>query len=102
MWPGGFIRSYRPRLSIRARKQRLLQAIAKDGDTISRQGERRRNRRAMVLQSLYLAFARKRIGKTMRRSRAALKARFQQVEKPSVYKRAKFSAPMRDVSEVFY
>src|SRR5204863_10049702 len=40
-----------------ARTQRLLQTIARDGDYISRQGERAAEQAAMALQSLYIGYA---------------------------------------------
>jgi len=83
-----------------ARTQRLLQAIAKDGDAISRQGERAAEQAAMVLQSLYTAYASQAHPASDTQIRAALKGLFQQVENPSAYNAPKFAAQMRALSEV--
>jgi hypothetical protein len=83
-----------------ARTQRLLQAIAKDGDTISRQGERAAEQAAMALQSLYIASAAQSHPANDTQIRAALKALFLQVENPSAYNAPKFAAQMRALSEV--
>jgi hypothetical protein len=88
-----------------AHTQRLLQAIARDGDYISRQGERAAEQAAMVLQSLYLAFATQTHPAPTRETndnqiRAALKALFQQFENPSAYNAPKFAEQMRALSQV--
>jgi hypothetical protein len=83
-----------------ARTQRLLQAIARDGDTISRQGERAAEQAAMALQSLYIAYAAQSHPANDTQIRAALKALFQQVENPSAYNAPKFAEQMRALSEV--
>jgi hypothetical protein len=83
-----------------ARTQRLLQAIAKDGDTISRQGERAAEQATMALQSLYIAYAAQTHPPNDTQIRAALKALFQQVENPSAYNAPQFAVRMRALSEV--
>jgi hypothetical protein len=83
-----------------ARTQRLLQAIARDGDYISRQGERSAEQAAMALQSLYLAYSGQARPATDVQIRAALKALFQQVENPSAYNAPKFAEAMRALSQV--
>ena len=83
-----------------ARTQRLLQAIARDGDTISRQGERAAEQATMVLQSLYLAYAAQARPGNDAQIRATLKALFQQVENPSSYDAPKFADAMRALSQV--
>jgi hypothetical protein len=81
-----------------ARTQRLLQSIARDGDYISRQGERAAEQAAMALQSLYLTYPARAANDTQIRS--ALKALFQQVENPSAYNAPKFAEAMRALSQV--
>jgi hypothetical protein len=83
-----------------ARTQRLLQAIARDGDYISRQGERAAEQAAMALQSLYLAYSAQARPTSDAQIRAALKALFQQVENPSAYNAPKFAEAMRALSQV--
>jgi len=83
-----------------ARTQRLLQAIASDGDAISRQGERAAEQAAMALQSLYLAYSAQAHPNNDTQVRAAIKALFQQVENPSAYNAPKFAEQMRAVSQV--
>jgi hypothetical protein len=83
-----------------ARTQRLLQAIARDGDYISRQDERAAEQATMVLQSLYLASASQSHANNDTQIRAALKALFQQVENPSAYNAPKFAEAMRALSQV--
>ena len=86
-----------------ARTQRLLQAIARDGDYISRQGERAAEQAAMALQSLYLAYASQTRAANDTRDtqiRAALKALFQQVENPSSYNAPQFAEAMRALGQV--
>jgi hypothetical protein len=78
-----------------ARTQRLLQAIAMDGDTISRQGERSAEQAAMALQSLYLAYSSQAHATNDPQIRTTLKALFQQVENPSAYNAPKFAEVMR-------
>jgi len=82
-----------------ARTQRLLQAIARDGDTISRQGERAAEQAIMALQSLYLTYASQAHATNDTQIRAAIKALFQQVENPSAYDAPKFAEQMRALSE---
>jgi len=79
---------------------RLLQATARDGDTISRQGERAAEQAAMALQSLYLAYTSQARAANDAQIRAALKALFQQVENPSSYNAPKFAEAMRALSQV--
>lgn len=83
-----------------ARTQRLLQAISRDGDYISRQGERAAEQAAMALQSLYLAYAPPAHPGNDAQIRAALKGLFQQVENPSAYNAPKFAEQMRALSQV--
>lgn len=83
-----------------ARTRSLLQAIARDGDYISRQGERAAEQAAMTLQSLYLAYASQARTANDTQIRASLKALFQQVENPSGYNAPKFADAMRAVSLV--
>ena len=83
-----------------ARTQRLLQAIARDGDYISRQGERAAEQATMALQSLYIAYASQARANNDTQIRAALKALFQQVENPSAYNAPKFAEAMRSLSQV--
>jgi len=83
-----------------ARTQRLLQAIARDGDYISRQGERAAEQAAMSLQSLYLAYASQARPANDARISAALRALFQQLENPSSFNAPKFAEAMRAVSQV--
>jgi hypothetical protein len=83
-----------------ARTQRLLQAIARDGDYISRQGERAAEQATMVLQSLYLAYASQAHAANDAPIRAALKELFQQVENPSAYNAPKFAEQMRVLTQV--
>jgi len=83
-----------------ARTRRLLQAIARDGDYISRQGERSAEQAAMALQSLYLAYAGQTRPAADTQIRAALKALFQQVDNPSAYNAPKFAEAMRALSQV--
>jgi hypothetical protein len=78
----------------------LLQAIARDGDYISRQGERAAEQAAMALQSLYTAYATQARASNDTQIRAALKALFQQVENPSAYNAPKFAEVMRALSQV--
>ena len=82
------------------RTQRLLQAIARDGDATSRQGERAAEQAAMALQSLYLAYASQARPATDPQIRVAIKALFQQVENPSAYNGPKFAEAMRTLSGV--
>jgi hypothetical protein len=79
---------------------RLLQSIARDGDTISRQGERAAEQAAMALQSLYLAYTSQAHAANDTQIRAALKTLFQQVENPSSYNAPKFAEAMRALSQV--
>jgi hypothetical protein len=85
-----------------ARTQRLLQAIARDGDYISRQGERAAEQAAMALQSLYLAYASQAQAQAANDAqiRAALKTLFQQVENPSAYNAPRFAEQMLALSKV--
>lgn len=83
-----------------ARTQRLLQSIARDGDAISRQGERAAEQAAMSLQSLYLAYSAQARPANDAQIRAALKGLFQQVENPSAYHAPKFAEAMRALSQV--
>jgi hypothetical protein len=83
-----------------ARSLRLLQSIARDGDYISRQGERAAEQAAMALQSLYLAYASQARPANDAQIRPALKALFQQVESPSSYNAPKFAEVMRALSQV--
>jgi len=83
-----------------ARTQRLLHAIASDGDTISRQGERAAEQAAMVLQSLYLVYSSPARPAKDAQIRDAIKALFQQVENPSAYVAPKFAEAMRALSGV--
>jgi len=84
----------------RSRTQRLLQAVAGDGDYISRQGERTAEQATMTLQSLYLAFASQAHPNNDAQIRAAIKALFQEVENPSAYNAPKFAEQMRALSKV--
>jgi uncharacterized heparinase superfamily protein len=83
-----------------ARSLRLLQSIARDGDYISRQGERAAEQAAMALQSLYLAYASQARPANDAQIRPALQALFQQVENPSSYNAPKFAEVMRALSQV--
>jgi len=83
-----------------ARTQRLLQSIARDGDYISRQGERAAEQAAMALQSLYIAYASQARSANDTQIRTALKALFQQVENPSAYNAPKFAEAMRSLGQV--
>ena len=83
-----------------ARTRRLLQAIARDGDTISRQGERAAEQAAMALQSLYLAYPAQAGSGNDVQIRAALKNLFQLVENPSAYNAPQFAEAMRALSQV--
>ena len=83
-----------------ARTQRMIQAIARDGDTISREGERAAEQAAMALQSLYLAYSSQARANNDTQIRAGLKALFQQVENPSAYNAPKFAEAMRALSQV--
>jgi hypothetical protein len=83
-----------------ASTQRLLQAIARDGDYISRQGERAAEQAAMALQSLYIAYSSQARSANDAQIRAALKTLFQQVENPSAYNAPKFADAMRSLSQV--
>jgi cytochrome c554/c'-like protein len=83
-----------------ARTKKLLQDIARDGDTISRQGERSAEQAAMALQSLYLAYSAQASAGNDVQIRAALKNLFQLVENPSAYNAPKFSEAMRTLSQM--
>ena len=83
-----------------ARTQRLLQAIARDGEGISRQGERSAEQAAMALQSLYVVYASQTRPANDAQIRATLSALFQQVENPSAYNAPKFAEQMRALSQV--
>ncbi|MCU1337314.1 MAG: hypothetical protein JWO19_2895 [Bryobacterales bacterium] len=83
-----------------ARTQRLLQAIARDGDYISRQGERAAEQAAMALQALYLASVSQTPAANDTQIRAGLRALFQQVENPSAYNAPKFAEQMRALNQV--
>ncbi|HSP67722.1 MAG TPA: multiheme c-type cytochrome [Bryobacteraceae bacterium] len=83
-----------------ARTQRLLQSIARDGDYISRQGERAAEQVAMALQSLYLTYPAQARAANDTQIRSALKALFQQVENPSAYNAPKFAEAMRALTQV--
>jgi uncharacterized heparinase superfamily protein len=83
-----------------ARTNQLLQDIARDDDYISRLGERAAEQTAMVLQSLYLAYASPARPANDVQIRAALKMLFQQVENPSAYNAPKFAEAMRSLSQV--
>jgi hypothetical protein len=83
-----------------ARTRRLLQAIAGDGDYISRQGERAAEQAAMALQALYLAYGSQTRATNDTQIRATLRALFQQVENPSAYNAPKFAEQMRALSQV--
>lgn len=83
-----------------ARTQRLLQAISRDGDYISRQGERAAEQAAMALQSLYLVYSAQARANNDAQIRAGLKALFQQVDNPSAYNAPKFAEAMRSLSQV--
>jgi len=83
-----------------ARTQRLLQGVASDGDTISRQGERAAEQATMVVQSLYLAYSSQMRPNNDTQIRAAIKALFQQVENPSSYNAPKFAEQMRALRQV--
>jgi hypothetical protein len=78
-----------------ARTLHLLQGIARDGDYIARQGERAAEQAAMVLQSLYIAYASQARVANDSQIRAALKVLFQQVENPSAYNAPRFADAMR-------
>lgn len=82
------------------RTQRLMEAIAGDGDYISRQGERAAEQATMALQSLYSAFAAIARPAADSQIQAALKALFQLVENPSAYNAPKFAEQMRALREV--
>jgi hypothetical protein len=83
-----------------ARTQRLFQAISRDGDYISRQGERAAEQATMVLQSLYLAYSTQAHTANDAQIRAALQALFQQVENPSSYNAPNFAEALRALSQV--
>jgi hypothetical protein len=83
-----------------ARTQRLFQAISRDGDYISRQGERAAEQATMVLQSLYLAYSTQAHAANDAQIRAALQALFQQVENPSSYNAPNFAEALRALSQV--
>jgi hypothetical protein len=83
-----------------ARTRRMLQAIARDGDAISRQGERAAEQSAMALQSLYVAYAAQASGGNDVQIHAALKNLFQLIENPSAYNAPKFADAMRALSQV--
>ena len=83
-----------------ARTQRLLQAISRDGDYISRQGERAAEQAAMALQSLYLVYSAQARANNDAQIRAGLKALFQQVDNPSAYNAPKFAEAMRSLTQV--
>jgi len=82
------------------RTKQLFQAIARDAGYISLQGERAAEQAAMVLQSLYLAYAAQARPANDVQIRATLKALFQQVENPSSYDAPKFADAMRALSQV--
>lgn len=83
-----------------ARTKQVLHDIARDDDHISRLGERAAEQTAMVLQSLYLAYASQARPSNDAQIRAALKVLFQQVENPSAYNAPKFAEAMRGLSQV--
>jgi hypothetical protein len=83
-----------------ARTQRLLQAVARDGESISRQGERAAEQATMTLQSLYIAYAAAARPGNDAQVRAALKGLFQQVDNPSAYNAPKFAEAMRALVQV--
>jgi Cytochrome c554 and c-prime len=83
-----------------ARIQRLIEAIASDGETVSREGERAAEQATMAVQSLYLAFASQGHPGNDTQIRAAIKALFQQVENPSAYNAPKFAEQMRALRQV--
>ena len=82
------------------RTKQFFQAIARDAGYISLQGERAAEQAAMVLQSLYLAYAAQARPANDAQIRATLKALFQQVENPSSYDAPKFADAMRALSQV--
>jgi hypothetical protein len=83
-----------------ARNLRLLRAIARDGDYISRAGERAAEQAAMALQSLYVVYSLQTRAANDVQIHAALKALFQQVENPSAYNAPRFAETMRALSQV--
>ena len=80
----------------RARTERLLRAIAADGDVISRQGERAAEQATMTVDSLYIAVAKS--GGTNAETRAAIDRLFAQVKNPSGYNAPQFAAGMKSVA----
>jgi hypothetical protein len=78
----------------------LLQAVARDGESISRQGERAAEQATMTLQSLYIAYAAAARPANDAQVRAALKVLFQQVDNPSAYNAPKFAEAMRALVQV--
>ena len=80
----------------RPRTQRLLRAIANDGDVISRQGERSAEQATMTVDSLYIAVAK--AGGVNQETRSAIDRLFAQVKNPSGYSAPQFAASMKSVA----
>jgi hypothetical protein len=80
----------------RARTERLLRAIASDGDAISRQGERSAEQATMTVDSLYIAVAK--AGGLNPSTRSAIDGLFVQVKNPSAYSAPQFAAGMKTLA----
>ena len=78
-----------------ARSERLLRAIAADGDNIAKQGERSAEQATMTVDSLYIAQAKS--GGTNAATRAAIDGLFKLVNNPSAYNGPQFAAQMKKV-----
>lgn len=79
---------------------RLLRNVSADSAYIAGQGERAAEQAAMVLDSLFVAYARSAKVNNTEQIRAAIHGLFAQLEDPSAYNPNKFAQQMRAVSEL--
>ncbi len=80
----------------RARDQRLMMAIANDGDAIAKQGERTAEQAFLSIDSLYIASAKD--GDTRPETRAAIDKLLALIKNPSGYNGPVFAAQMKQVA----
>jgi hypothetical protein len=76
----------------------VMRSIARDGDSISAQGQRAAEQAAMSLDSLFVACRQNTKGADDAELRASIDGLFQQLDNPSAYNAPHFAAQMRKVS----
>jgi len=79
---------------------RLMKAISADADDIAAEGERSAEQATMVMDSLYIAYAKNTQAANDAQIKAAIHGLFQQVEDPSAYNGFQFAKSMKGLNSL--